>query len=83
MAIKKRIMEFTVVFERVREGGYVVSVPSLPGCMTQGENFEEAEMMVKDAIRCYCASLVKNKERIPDEGVEFVGKISVPVPVGK
>ena len=35
MATKKKIMEFTVVFEKATEGGYIVTVPTLPGCMTQ------------------------------------------------
>ena len=83
MATKKKIMEFTVVFEKATEGGYIVTVPTLPGCMTQGETFEEAEEMVKDAINCYCESLVKHGEKIPEESEEFVGKISVPLIIEK
>jgi len=80
---KKKIMEFTVVFEKAPEGGYIAAIPSLPGCMTQGETFEETEKMAEDAIKCYCESLVKHGEPIPDETEEYVGKISVPVMVGK
>lgn len=46
----KKIYNFTAIFEPAEEGGYVVYVPAIPGCMTQGETFEEAEMMAKDAI---------------------------------
>jgi len=56
-----------------------VTVPVLPGCITQGDTFEEAESMIKDAIKCYCESLVKHGEAIPEESGEFVGKVSVPV----
>lgn len=49
--MKKKILKFTVVFEKAEEGGYIVTVPALPGWMTQGETFEEAEAMVKDAIK--------------------------------
>ena len=83
MAIKKKVMSFTVVFEKAVEGGYIVTVPILPGCMTQGETFEEAEEMVKDAIQGYCESLTKHGEPIPEENEEFIGKVSVPVMVGK
>lgn len=32
------------------EGGYTVSVPSLPGCASYGETFEKATEMIKDAM---------------------------------
>lgn len=35
------------------EGGYVATVPSLPGLHTEGDTFEEAQEMAVDAIRCY------------------------------
>ncbi len=35
------------------EGGYTVTVPALPGCVTQGESLEEAIAMAKDTIRLY------------------------------
>lgn len=78
MPVKGR--RFTVVFEKAEEGGYIVRVPALPGCMTQGETFEEAERMAKDAIRAYCASLRKHREPIPTEGPEIIESISIPVP---
>jgi len=81
--MKKKILKFTVVFEKAEEGGYIVSVPALPGCMTQGETFEEAETMIKDAIECYCSSLAKHKKFIPKENGEIVGMVSVPVAIGK
>ncbi|MDO8734784.1 MAG: type II toxin-antitoxin system HicB family antitoxin, partial [Elusimicrobiota bacterium] len=52
------------VFEKASEGGYIATVPSLPGCITQGETFEETEKMAEDAIKCYCESLVKHGESI-------------------
>jgi len=35
-------MKFKVVLEEAEEGGYVVYVPALPGCVSQGETKEEA-----------------------------------------
>ncbi len=49
----KKILKYTVIFEEAREGGYVVRIPVL-GCVTEGETFEEAKKMAKDAIKCYC-----------------------------
>lgn len=54
--IQRKVYNFTAVFEPAAEGGYVVYVPALPGCVTQGETFEEATAMAKDAIEGYLAT---------------------------
>lgn len=58
---------YTAVFEPALEGGYIVSVPALPGLVTEGDTIEEARAMVKDAIRGYIESLVKHGEEVPTE----------------
>lgn len=58
---------YTVIFEPAQEGGYVVTVPALPGCATQGETLEEARQMVKEAIAGYLESLTEHGEEIPIE----------------
>ena len=49
------------------EGGYTVTVPALPGCITQGETLEEAIAMAKDAIRLHIESLIAEGEPVPEE----------------
>ena len=63
---------YTVVFEPAEEGGYVVTVPALPGLVTEGDTLEEAREMAKDAIRGYLESLQKHGEDIPLEQGEPV-----------
>jgi predicted RNase H-like HicB family nuclease len=41
------------------EGGFTVSVPALPGCITWGKDLAHARKMAADAIRAYIASLRK------------------------
>jgi predicted RNase H-like HicB family nuclease len=50
---------FTAFFEKNGNRGYTVTVPSLPGLVTEGRTLEEATKMVKDAIKCYLAGLNK------------------------
>lgn len=71
--------QFTVIIERQPEGEYLVSVPALPGCYTEGRTFEEARQMAVDAIQAYCASLLKHGEPIPAEPFEeqFIGRVGV------
>ncbi|MBE8714098.1 type II toxin-antitoxin system HicB family antitoxin [Sphingobacterium hungaricum] len=47
------------------EGGFTVSVPTLPGCITYGENIDEAISMAKEAIELYIEELQDRGEKIP------------------
>ncbi|PWB81135.1 MAG: hypothetical protein C3F08_02680 [Candidatus Methylomirabilota bacterium] len=58
---------YTVVYEPAEEGGYVVTVPVLPGLVTEGDTLAEARAMAEDAIRGYIESLRKHGEAIPIE----------------
>lgn len=53
------------------EGGFTVSVPALPGCLTYGETFEEATTMIDDAIKGWLAVAREDGVAIPDQFVEL------------
>lgn len=60
--------KYTIILEPdIEEGGYTVTVPSLPGCVTQGETIEEAIAMARDAIRLFIETLVESGEPVPEE----------------
>jgi predicted RNase H-like HicB family nuclease len=63
----KKILNYTVIFEPAEEGGFVVHVPALPGCHTQGETLDEAYKMAQDAISAYIETLRDMQEEIPEE----------------
>ncbi len=46
-------MKLKVVLEKQEEGGYTVLIPSLPGCVSQGETKEEALVNIKEALELY------------------------------
>lgn len=54
------IYHYDVIFENNGEG-YTVTVPKLPGLVTEGDNLKQAREMAKDAIRCYLEALLKDK----------------------
>lgn len=60
--LTQKVLKYTVIFEPAEEGGYVVSVPALPGCFTEGDTLEEAMEMAKDAITAYITSLKNHNE---------------------
>ena len=71
--------QFTVIIERQPEGEYLVSVPALPGCYSEGRTLDEARFMADDAIRAYCTSLVKHGEPIPMEypDEQYIGRLNI------
>jgi predicted RNase H-like HicB family nuclease len=46
-------MKVKIYLEPSNEGGYTVIVPSLPGCISEGETKEEAIKNIKEAIELY------------------------------
>jgi len=46
-------MKIKVYLEPSDDGGYTVIVPSLPGCISEGETKEEAIRNIKEAIELY------------------------------
>lgn len=46
-------MRVKVLLEASEEGGYTVYVPSLPGCISEGETVEEALRNIREAIELY------------------------------
>lgn len=76
---KRNILKYSVIFQQAEEGGFIASVPTLPGCASQGDTFEEASMMIKDAISGYLSVLKQTKQEIPQEKDELVvTKVSIP-----
>ena len=46
-------MKFQVVLEPSDEGGYTVYVPTLPGCISEGDSVDEAMRNIREAIELY------------------------------
>jgi predicted RNase H-like HicB family nuclease len=63
----KRVHEYTAFFETNEHGGYTVTVPALPGLVTEGKDLEDARDVARDAIHCYVEGLKKAKQPIPVE----------------
>ena len=63
--VKANVHTYTVLFEPAAEGGYTVTVPMLPGVITEGDTLEEARDRVKEAIRGHLKVLRKHREPIP------------------
>lgn len=58
---------YKIHLHKEEDGGFTVTVPALPGCVTYGENVDEAIDMAKEAIQLYLEELKERGETIPDD----------------
>jgi antitoxin HicB len=58
---------YTVVFEPAETGGFIVLVPALPGCFTQGRTVDECRERAAEAIAVHIAGLEADGEPVPDQ----------------
>lgn len=58
-------MKYRVLIEQDEDGMFVAEVPSLPGCVSQGQTREEATENIKEAIELYLESLAAHDEPVP------------------
>jgi predicted RNase H-like HicB family nuclease len=66
-------MRWTVVLEQEADAGFVVTVPALPGCVSQGGSREAALANVREAIAAYVEDCQESGEAVPTEsGREIV-----------
>jgi len=77
--LKRKVYQYTAVFEPDEEsGGYTVTIPSLPGCISEGDTFEEALRNIQEAASLYLEVMRRRKEGIIREGK---GVIVAPIQV--
>ncbi len=62
-----RKMYYKALFEPQEDGGYTVTVPALPGCISEGDTYDDAMVNIKEAITLYLESLQDDGLPIPEE----------------
>ena len=65
------MLTYTVELKPQEEGGYAITVPVLPGCISEGDTVEEALANIKDAVEGYIKVLAKHQRKIPLEFSDF------------
>jgi len=73
---RKKILEYNVVFQEEKEGGYSVWVPELPGCASQGDTIEMALSNIKEAIQLYL-----DETKTKSASASFIKQFVIPVQV--
>ena len=60
-------MKYTVLIEKNEDDGYTVTVPLLPGCISEGDTWDEAIANITEAIEGYLEVMDELKRPIPVE----------------
>jgi len=66
-----RTLTYKIQLEPEPEGGFTVTVPALPGCITYGETWELAVERAHEAIEGFLETLVQLGKAIPEETVSI------------
>lgn len=66
-------MRQVILIHDPESGGYTVTVPSLPGCLSEGDTVDEALANIRDAIDLFIEDIVADGEEVPED----VGTVQV------
>ena len=58
-------MRYTVILEREADGGYVATMPALPGCLSQGDTRDEAMKNIREAADLYIEDCIAAGDPVP------------------
>ena len=53
------------IFHKAEEGGFWVSFPDIPECLTEGDDMRQAYEMASDALGLVISDKIKNEESLP------------------
>jgi len=70
-------MKYRVLIEQDEDGVYVAEVPSLPGCISQGQSRTEALENITEAVAAYIESLEAHGEPIPPPISEDIVEVAI------
>jgi antitoxin HicB len=80
--MRKKVLRYYAIFEPAKEGGYNVSFPSFPGCVTFGRTFEEAEEKAREVLELWLEELKDQRQRIPSSAKRpIIHEVPVSAPV--
>ncbi len=68
-------LHYNLLFRSEPEGGFTVTVPALPGCVTYGRTLDGAKKMAREAISAYLSSLRKHGEQAPTDAETFIASV--------
>lgn len=72
VVINQNLNSRKVLLFQDEDGYFVIEVPSLPGCISQGKTREEALENIKEAIDLHIEVLQERGQLVPEDNIEMV-----------
>ena len=66
MKKNEHVLSYFGIFEPAKEGGFNVSFPDFPGCVTFGRTFEDAKDKAKEVLELWLDELASQRQKIPE-----------------
>jgi predicted RNase H-like HicB family nuclease len=77
----QNISSYFAIFDPAEEGGYNVSFPDFPGCVTFGNTFEEAKKKAGEVLELWLEELADQRQEIPSRTARpIIDEIRVSLP---
>jgi len=81
MKSKRKVASYHAIFDPAIEGGYNVSFPALPGCVTFGRTFEKAQTMAEEVLELWLEELKAQHVALPTRSRHpIINEIQVRLP---
>lgn len=80
--ITSQILNYRVLIEQDEEGIFVASVPTMQGCYTEGDTYEEAIKNIQDVLQLHLQARARVDTILDDAKTEFVGIKTISIPYG-
>ena len=68
-------LQYVVVYQKL-PNNYCAYIPELPGCICTGDNWEEIQEMVHDAVGFYLESMLEDGDHIPQGAMSLEDAIA-------
>lgn len=68
-------MRHVIILPDEDGNGYIAQCPSLPGCHSQGDTWDEVVANIKEAIELWIEDAIEHGEEIPEDAPMWVGQV--------
>jgi len=62
---------YKVIIEPQAEGGYTAYVPKLPGCVSEGETYDETLKNIQEALELYLEVMIERQHKVIEDDIQI------------
>jgi predicted RNase H-like HicB family nuclease len=62
---------YKVIIEPQEEGGFTAYIPKLPGCVSEGDTYNETLVNIQEALKLYLETMRERKQKILEDDIHF------------